>query len=411
MIAIIGVENVHRVTQSYLMFDGQALPTWAAEQFDGALPRSDFLAAYFLAAGVIYIEDLRHLYRAAYGISLGSFRPRARLTTIQGALLDLNGRMGINPSGNFTLLGTTWERDLRTRLWWALIVYDVFTSMSFGRASGIVSDWDVPLPLRSSKDTPSYDAFVSLCELASIMNDFVLLLAPGKNGNGRAKLARLLTVGLDLDRWRGRLDARGFFDNYPGAKPPGLCSLQLTYYGSSLHITRAAWDAVAMDSPTLVANSQRACLQAAIELVEFVERLHPSDLGTGYWSSVCPFIISSCMVSLVRLTLQSDRQDQATDAVWQLAVFTLRRFISALSDASRENAWDVADLALSRALYFVPLLAKQAPEFAVVLEPLQLVTQPEESDAALSVDQLEALLNSFVNPIAPYEHFDLEMTL
>lgn len=94
--------------------------------------------------------------------------------------------------------------------------------MSFGRASGIVSDWDVPLPRRSANDTPSYDAFVSLCELAGIMNDFVLVLSPGASSDGRARLARLLTVGLDLDRWRGRLDARGFFD-YPGVKPPGLC--------------------------------------------------------------------------------------------------------------------------------------------------------------------------------------------
>lgn len=152
MIAIIGAENIQQLIQrfasllallqkliltsfasSYLMVDGQALPTWAAEQFDGAMPRDNILAVYFLAAGILYNPDLRHLYRAAYGVSLASFRPRARLTTIQGALLDLNGRMGINPSGNFTLLGTTvalsrlmglhrdcsawlmpkWERDLR----------------------------------------------------------------------------------------------------------------------------------------------------------------------------------------------------------------------------------------------------------------------------------------------------------
>lgn len=75
------------------------------------------------------------------------------------------------------------------------------------------------------------------------------------------------------------------------------------------------------------------------------------------------------MVTLVRLTLQSDRTAQQDDAIWQVALFTLRRLLSTLSQARHDSAWDPADLALSRAHYFVPLLARQAPEFAVVLEP------------------------------------------
>jgi hypothetical protein len=59
-------------------------------------------------------------------------------------LLDLDGREAINPSVNFVVLGlavsiarllglseycsqwsiAAWERDLRTRLWWGLLVHD-----------------------------------------------------------------------------------------------------------------------------------------------------------------------------------------------------------------------------------------------------------------------------------------------
>ncbi len=70
----------------------------------------------------------------------------------------------------------------------------------------------------------------------------------------------------------------------------------------------------------------------------------------------------------MRLTVSSDRSDQSAEAIWQLALFALRRFISALADA-REASWDVASLTYSRATFFIPLLAARAPEFGVVLEP------------------------------------------
>lgn len=68
----------------------------------------------------------------------------ARLSTIQTGLLDLHGRAAIDPAGNYVRLGTLvaisnllglsyncsdwtipiWERQLRIRLWWALVQYD-----------------------------------------------------------------------------------------------------------------------------------------------------------------------------------------------------------------------------------------------------------------------------------------------
>lgn len=61
-------------------------------------------------------------------------------------------------------------------------------------------------------------------------------------------------------------------------------SLQLLYYFGVLVFSRAAWDAVALEDPVVVSAGQRACLQAATDLVEFVESLTLPDL-LGYWSS------------------------------------------------------------------------------------------------------------------------------
>jgi hypothetical protein len=88
-----------------------------------------------------------------------------------------------------------------------------------------------------------------------------------------------------------------------------------------------------------------------------------------YLSTDSAFFISTCLTVLVRLTLESDRTDRSETAIWQSAIFSLRRLISRLSDARREAEWDIADLALSRAHYFLPLLSRQAPEFQLVLQP------------------------------------------
>ena len=72
---------------------------------------------------------------------------------------------------------------------------------------------------------------------------------------------------------------------------------------------------------------------------------------------------------LVRLTLRSDRTDQSDDAIWQHSILQLRRLISSLTLADGVQSWDVAQLTLARARYFIPMLARQTPEFSIALQP------------------------------------------
>lgn len=123
--------------------EGSGLPIFSSHQ-----QPNDCLKAFCLTAGLIYTPSLRVLHKSAYVATMTRLRqrtPRARLWVLQVYLLDLNGREAINPSGNFLTLGLAvstacllglnedcsewsipeWEKDLRTRLWWALWVYDV----------------------------------------------------------------------------------------------------------------------------------------------------------------------------------------------------------------------------------------------------------------------------------------------
>ena len=127
----------------FYLIEGQGLPIFSNQQ-----QPNDCLKAFCLTAGLVYQPSLRALHKSAYVATMSKLRQRAlraRLWVLQVYLLDLNGREAINPCGNFLTLGLAvstasllglnedcsgwsipeWEKDLRTRLWWALWVYDV----------------------------------------------------------------------------------------------------------------------------------------------------------------------------------------------------------------------------------------------------------------------------------------------
>lgn len=107
------------------------------------------------------------------------------------------------------------------------------SALTFGRASVIgYEDRDVSLPRRSPHDSPSYDSFVSLCELTLIMDDLnrrlrtahtqsISNLESGEHGPN-STLQVLDDVSLKLDRWKSLVDSRRLFDFRPGEAPPGV---------------------------------------------------------------------------------------------------------------------------------------------------------------------------------------------
>lgn len=71
-------------------------------------------------------------------------------------------------------------------------------------------------------------------------------------------------------------------------------------------------------------------------------------------------------------------------------------FVSVLSE--HENAgWDIAQLALARAHYFIPMLTRRNAEFGTVLETVQN-GMPEPADSAL-----DEFLQTLVDPSGMHE--------
>ncbi|KAM0751830.1 hypothetical protein T439DRAFT_325021 [Meredithblackwellia eburnea MCA 4105] len=329
MLALVGQQNIHRILQHYLQNDGLALPIWSQDHFASETLVNEGLHCCYIASGLIYDPALSHLHHEAWKIVVANTAPSplARLSSVQATLIDINGRCSRNPSGNFKNFATAigiarllglhldcsrwtiprWERRLRTRIWWALIIYDTCTALSFGRDS-LIHNWNVPLPSRSHEDSPPYHAFVALSELCVILGRFLPLLTSTRHTSERLqaaeirrRLAGISSTARELDRWRASTQA--LFNVAPGDAAPGVCSLELQYLGSAVQVARAAWDTVALhpQAGSQEVTTQRACLQTATNLVNFVERLDSGDFK-GYWSSNSPFLLSSCLVVLVRLT-------------------------------------------------------------------------------------------------------------
>lgn len=198
--------------------------------------------------------------------------------------------------------------------------------MSFGRTRSILFPHTVPLPARQPGKA-SLDAFVSLCELATIVDKLQL--------DRRVDIGTLTDAASSLERWKTSVDVRGTLAmrDGNGDPPAGIRSLHLLYLGSNLIIVREAWNLAGTD-PAIQASCQQTCLKACTDIVDFVISLSLGELA-GYWSSgksrsitliiACPFILSFCLTLLIRLIVAADRQDQSDTSIWQIALFNLRK--------------------------------------------------------------------------------------
>lgn len=165
------------------------------------------------------------------------------------------------------------------------------SSLTFGRARTLPMVNSVPLPARRPTMSASLDAFISLCELVTILNGLQRVETSVRPCGCRAHeedpLERLAAIGFFFDEWKTGVDARGLFttcDAGSDGPPPGVRSLNLIYLGSVLMVVRETWNHAGTDDPAVQIACQKACLKACEDIVDFVCGLGHDDLR-GYWSS------------------------------------------------------------------------------------------------------------------------------
>jgi hypothetical protein len=392
------------------------------------IPLPAVLSAALLATATVYDPSLRPTSKEAWGANLHALMEQfeiATLTTVQVALTDLTGRPSINTSGNFMTLNQTlaisqmlglhldpsdWqlpqeEKDVRVRLWWAVVIHDKWSSLCWGRPSGIQKqNFSVPFPrrddlsvcsshlrdeaLKSFDFAPAWceertihtpgDTFAALCRLTMILSDIIdefysVRQAQRLQRDEHAVAQRVKDYLIALEDWK-HMQPQSLACILKGeqgdsktsdmaVKVPGTRSLQLSYLGVNLLLCRTALDAVTARSSQnadrhLVAHN--TAMHASVMLVEFLESLDQEDLG-GFYLHYGSHHLASCLSMLARLCLGFSRMDESKSL--SSCIAAIQRLLVALTHAHRSSSWDLAELALTRSRAILPALEARVASF------------------------------------------------
>lgn len=297
------------------------------------------------------------------------------------------------------------ERDVRIRLWWAIVIHDKWSALCWGRPSVIHSSHhSVPLPKRNSlspcadhladaglsafQDTLGWerssdlpldahtpgDTFAGLCRLTLTLNDVLtnfhsVVPIQELRRDGFVVAQRVKFFMAELEDWKDSMPAtlravlRG---DEVGAKSteaiPGTRSLQLSYLGVNQLVCRTAMDAfTAMGDDKRMLPAFEAGLSSAVMVVDFLESLTDEDYRGGFFLHYGAHHLAGSLSLLCRLCLTFSRLDNRE--LLASSITTLSRLLVALSDAHRLHKWDLAELALTRSRGMLPTLEAMIPGF------------------------------------------------
>ncbi|KAM0166001.1 hypothetical protein ACHAQE_001860 [Botrytis cinerea] len=181
------------------------------------------------------VPDQRYCWNLAVESLQGDFLAPG-LSTLYAALLDLSGRPVVSITGNTLTSGRTvalahslglnrdpsrWrisdhEKNLRTRLWWGVLIHDRWSSLAHGVPAHIRrNEYDVPLPTleglltegnqETSRIRPA-ECFILLCELTEVLGDILPLLYDRRCSRPITETNKLLRqLETNLDKWEESL--------------------------------------------------------------------------------------------------------------------------------------------------------------------------------------------------------------
>ncbi|WWD18260.1 hypothetical protein CI109_102710 [Kwoniella shandongensis] len=345
----------------------------------GLMGAEDALRTCIVAHTTTYNKDLRpyHIELWSHVLQALEDEYRApRLQTLQIALLIIGSRPNINSGQNSIaiaravglayLLGLhvdcsgwrlpLWERKVRLRVWWALVIHDSWHSLVHGRPSILSTRNDnVPLPtiddsdwgdLASVSDRHSMESFIAIC----ICDEFYTVSALLNPHRPATRLRLLETIGRDLDGFDAELPASlritpdVLFDlSVPTAS--GVRSMQLVRLGLTVVVLKLTLGTDGHGLPTAERTDSllEAILDLGGQLATFLEILMTSDFES-YWLPYSPNLVSEAVRLLLTGLFQSQELEDHT--VRERFVCLITRVVTAIALAAHKHAWDVAMVAI-----------------------------------------------------------------
>ncbi|KAJ9111670.1 hypothetical protein QFC19_001029 [Naganishia cerealis] len=307
-----------------------------------------------------------------------------RIQTVQLALLILTSRPAINSGQNTILtaraIGTAqliglhvdpsdwklprWERNLRKRVMWGLIIHDLHNS-NFSVTVPTMSDMD-PDTHSTREEQDSMMAFCGMCRLTLILDellmDFYSVRTSSSRHRGPSQLRLLEGISEDLDMFSKSLPDSFRIDRLKATPATGVreCtgSLQISQLGLGLTIVRLTLAALHNTPNADMGQALQMAFEACVPVVEFLEMITDVDAGM-FWIPYAPYHVINCASLILRVMILAKRQDSPLRIS---CGNLLARMISTLTAAHHGYSWDVASLALDRIAIIIASVESELPE-------------------------------------------------
>ncbi|KAF4447516.1 putative transcriptional regulatory protein C25B8.11 [Fusarium austroafricanum] len=361
--------------------------------------------------------DGRFIWNLATEANYSQIHRSPGISVMEASILNIGGREVTALMGNGVLLASSvamahslglnhspipWEipqseKNLRMKIWWALLVHDKWLSLSHGTPPLISPTLnDVPKPLVENlceEDSSSdrvlkatvYIALVSLTEVLDLHLRHVHHSSLSDEARDTTHLELALNNWVeDLSDNIRRIVVRG-----TNLRIPGAANLRLSYLTVKLLLQRIELEAEkrirdAGDSRLL--NRYMQARRTAEDILILTQELQPEHLA-DCWLPSAGFAFSTTISFLLRCALETE--NSTSGLVQSSSLKIASDLLSTLREHKEKHSWDLGDICLA--------------QHADVVEKLRAMTPPEDASSEEPLDFSSFALpdSSFLDQLFP----------
>lgn len=238
---------------------------------------------------------------------------------------------------------TPYEKAIRIRIWWGVLITDYWTSIAYGTLPHTSKRfYDVPMPtldsLASPKATPALrtasTCFIHLCALTELLGDILPLVY--EVNPDRVELSG------SVEKLKRRLNEleRGLPEWLPLPKKPGTSNLWFCFLSMRLLLSRVTLRAAVLegDTTTQLKDARLDELRASSSAVlDFVLSLIEHNF-LDFWLPYATHLLVHAVTVSLRCTVETQDLD-----VRNACIARLERTIAHIQHAREHYDWDVRD--------------------------------------------------------------------
>ncbi|KAF5719766.1 transcriptional regulatory [Fusarium mundagurra] len=344
--------------------------------------------------------DSRFIWNLATEAAYSQIHRSPGISTIEALILNIGGREVTALIGNGVLLASSvamahslglnhspisWEipqseKNLRMKIWWALLIHDKWLSLSHGTPPLISPTLnDVPQPLvehlcgegSSSEQALNASVYIALVGLTEVLD---LHLRHVHQFSLSDESTDTTHLELALNNWIETLsdDIRRVVIRGNNLKIPGAANLRLSYLTVRLLLQRIELEAekrVRGTGDSRLLNRYMQARRTAEDILILTQELQPEHLA-DCWLPSSAFAFSTTVSFLLRCALETE--NSTAGLVQSSSLKIASDLLSALREHKEKHAWDLGDICLA--------------QHVDVVEKLRAMTPPKDSSAEEVLD-------------------------